>query len=134
VALASPLLDLRRLWGRLLRPPRDRSGLGRDLDDDGELEAISEPRLVFDEAVAARVDSRLSALVAPTPLVELLAQTADPVEARFLALRALQHFAPEASRVLPLLVEKLGRGFELPLFSGDAVVLRPEAAVEARDG
>lgn len=134
-ASAPPLLDLRQLWDRLLRPPPDRSGLGRALDDDGELEAIREPRPVFDEAVASRVDRRLWELDRPTTLDELLARTADPVEARFLALRALQHFAPEARGVLPLLVEKLDRGFELPLFSGDAVVLRrDDATEEARDG
>lgn len=119
------LLDLPRLWDRLLQPPIERDPLGRALQQLDELEPIPEPPPVFDEATVEAVDQRLEALTAPTRLGELLAETPDERQERLLVLRALQHYAPEAGGVLDLEVERADEALATPRFEGDELWLVP---------
>lgn len=128
------LLDLARLWDRLLQPPVERDPLGRALQDAEDLELIPEPPPLFDDATVEVVDGRLRALAEPRLLGDLLDETSDDREARLLVLRALQHYAPEAGGVLALDVERAGERLEGASFEGDDLWLKPAAREGARDG
>jgi hypothetical protein len=126
-ARAPLLLDLARLWDRLLRPRPQAGALGRDLDEGGLAELAEAPPL-FDDALADRVDGLLGSLRAPEPLSRVLTRLASPREAHFAVLRCLQGFAPERESALPLVVEAAGAPLTHPPFAGDDLVLAPRSA------
>jgi hypothetical protein len=125
---APVLLDVQRLWERLLQPPRHTSSTGPAVDD--PLTPVDEPPLIFSAEMVARVDARLRELQSRTTMSEILRAFADPAEARFASLRIQQHFAPAAEPALPLVVALAGQPLADPRFEGDDLVVEP--AVPAR--
>lgn len=124
------IMDLRRLWDRLLRPPPARSIYGPALEDAEALEVIRPPTPIFDEHLMRRVDQRLSKLSEPTPLTTLLGDITNVDEARYAVLRALQSFAPGSACNAAVGAEKLDTNFVTPFFCGDALMLRPTVTTE----
>lgn len=124
VAAEPPLLlDLHRLWDRLLQPPRRLALTGPELDD--ALHSLDLPPPRFDEAMGHRVDDLLTGITEPVTLAWVVDQLATRPEAHFAVLRCLQHFAPDTNPPLPIDVEVCGDALERAPFMGDDLWIRP---------
>jgi hypothetical protein len=128
-AIAPPtapvLLDVELLWTRLLRPPRETTTLGRELDK-GPLEFLVETPPRFPAPLCAEVDARLSSLREPLPLDTFLQGIETLEAAHFTVLRCLQLFAPEQEPPLPLGVQRLAGALSDERFAGDSLLLVPK--------
>lgn len=116
------LLDLGRLWDRLLRPRPKPATLGRSLDET-PLAPLDEAPPLFDAELGARVDALLRDLPTPTLLGALLPGLPGPA-AHYAVLRCLQSFAPEREGALPLEVETTGHPLADARFAGDDLLLQ----------
>jgi hypothetical protein len=124
-AAAEPplLLDLHRLWDRLLQPPRTPSLTGPEIED--ALHALDLPPPRFDEPLGQRVDELLKGIAEPVTLSWVIDQLQTRPEAQFAVLRCLQHFAPDANPPLPIDVDRHGNMLERMPFLGDELWIRP---------
>lgn len=125
-AAESPLvLDLHRLWDRLLQPARTNSQTGPEVED--ALEPLDLPPPRFDDALGKRVDELLKGITEPVTLAWVIDQLQTRPEAHFAVLRCLQHFAPDANPPLPIDVGRLGESLERAPFMGDDLWIRPSS-------
>lgn len=124
-AAAEPplLLDLHRLWDRLLQPARSPSLTGPEVDN--ALQPLELPPPRFDDALGERVDALLKGIAEPVTLTWVIEQLPTRWEAHFAVLRCLQHFAPDANPPLAIDVERHHSALERAPFAGDELWIRP---------
>lgn len=117
------LLDVQRLWDRLLQPPKSPSLTGPDIEN--ALQPLDLPPPRFDEVMGQRVDELLKGIDEPVTMTWIIDRLETRQEAHFAVLRCLQHFAPDVHPPLPIDVDRHDASLNRGPFSGDELWIRP---------